>query len=368
VPGDRSVPNRSRGVMKAFACLGVVFGGLLLTNVARAAAESVEVPQGIAHQDSLSSSSPRETGSRVLSYLVSASDSPDLWGPDPPLDPTPYDWRIYDPESRRDFSFLRLAGAPSHIRWDNSFRSVEFKVGRDVFRAPWGRGAKRVVLFQLPVDSTICEFWWNEQDSSWNYTSDRHIGDLVRHGDTFFISSAEVWKKMDRGAHWTLVKRDSCWEVSCGCVSKWLPAQRADSPITLRALQESMEIGHHPYRVLKPAAGGWDSGEESLVTVAVQGIPGGRLEFMEGFGDSDHAKLPMVYVNPILGIRRTISAEETMLDLDIGQIGFQQEGPYLLVAGEYIGANARVVDLRTGKIRFRAPSQARWSVWAPWPH
>jgi hypothetical protein len=97
----------------------------------------------------------------------------------------------------------------------------------------------------------------------------------------------------------------------------------------------------------------------------VRGVPGARLELMQDFGDSNHAVLPIDYVNGRLGIRRTIST--TGIPLEADQIGFQQEGPYLLVAGEYYGGNARVADLRTGRILFRAPSRARWSVWVPGP-
>ena len=353
--------------MKAVGKLSALLSGLLLATAADAASDSTRVTPASPHQVSISARRVPEMSKRVVSYLVSNGDSPDLWGPDAPLDPTPYDWRIYNPETRQDGSFLRLPGAPLHIRWDNSFRFVEYKLGRDVFRAPWRLGAKPVLVVRLPVDSTLCDFWRDELDASWNYASDRHIGYVKRHGDQFSISSAEVWKSIDGGAHWSLVKRDSCWEVSCGCVAAWLPRAGAGSPITLLALQDSMRIEHHPYRVLKGTGGDPESGEESLVTVPVRGVPGGRLEFMEGFGDSDHAKLPIVYVNSRLGIRRTICAEDTTLDLDMGQIGFQQEGPFLLVAGEYGGAQARVADLRTGKVQFQAPLQARWSVWAPWP-
>jgi hypothetical protein len=352
-------------IMKGFACLGALLGGLLLTAVANAAPDSPQAAQTGPQQPSATANSLRGTPKRVVSYLVSDSDSPDLGSPDPPLDRTSYDWRIYDPETRRDFSFLRLAGAPSHIRWDSSFKFVDFKVGRDVFRAPWGPVTRPVVLVRLPVDSTVCDFWQDERDASWNCASDRHLGDINRNG-IFSISSAELWKSVDGGEHWTLVRRDSCWEVSCGCIATWLPTANPNSPVTLMVLQDSMRIEHHPYRVLKAAAGGFDSGEESLVTVPVQGDSASRLEFMEGFGDSDHAKLPIVYRNPRKGIRRTIATEDTM-DLDMGQIGFQQVGRYLLVASEYRGEYARVADLRTGRILFRAPRQARWSVWTPWP-
>ena len=101
------------------------------------------------------------------------------------------------------------------------------------------------------------------------------------------------------------------------------------------------------------------------MTVRVHGIPGVRLELLQGFGDTDHARLPIVQVNDRTGLRTTICDRDSTLDF--GQIGFQQEGVWLLVAGEYQGGNACVADLRTGRVVFRAPDRTRWSVWTPWP-
>lgn len=303
-------------------------------------------------------------GARVVSYLTGATDSPEPWFPDPPLDATPYDWRIFDPATGRDFSYLRLPGSPSRIRWDRTFRFVEFKIGRRVYRAPWGPDAEASVVVELPVDSTICDFWRDDDDASWNFVSVRLLGDrLVRDGSVFEVGVAERWKSRDREGRWTRVQQDSCWEVSCSCAAGPAPVGDSDRTFTIEALQDSMRIYHHPYRGVRAATE--NPNADSIVTVPVSGIPGARLEFAQGFGDSDHAMLPMVFVNERQGIRRTICGDDTAWDF--GQIGFQQEGRYLLVAGEFYGGDACVADLGTGEIVFCAPSQARWSVWTPWP-
>src|SRR4051812_20180037 len=103
---------------------------------------------------STAAASARPQSARVVSYLVGAPEFPDPWEGDPPSDGVACDWRIYDPVTRRDFSFVHLAGAPTRIRWDRDFRAVEFKVGRTVYRAPWGPHAVPVVEVQLPVDSS----------------------------------------------------------------------------------------------------------------------------------------------------------------------------------------------------------------------
>ena len=50
-----------------------------------------------------------------------------------------------------------------------------------------------------------------------------------------------------------------------------------------------------------------------------------------------------------------------------GGHGTPLERRYLLVAGEFLGENARVADLQSGRVIFRAPLGARWSVWVPAP-
>jgi hypothetical protein len=306
---------------------------------------------------------PTSALARVVSYLVGASEVPSPWAPDPAFDPTPFDWRIHDPASGRDFSFLRLPGSPTRIRWDRSFRFVEFKIGRRVFRAPWGPDTRASIVVELPVDSTVCDFWREERDSSWNYESVRPLARVERNGRILEMALAERWKSSDRGARWSLVRMDSCWEAHCGCALEAPPSGSSATWVTLDALQDSMRVWNHPYRGLRAAPP--NANADSIVTTHVAGFPGARLEFAQGSGDTDHAMAPMVYVNDSRGIRATIGEEDTMMDF--GQIAFQQEGPYLLVAGEYEGGNARVADLRSGTVVFHAPRRARWAVWAPWP-
>jgi len=92
--------------MKAVGKLSALLSGLLLATAADAASDSTRVTPASPHQVSISARRVPEMSKRVVSYLVSNGDSPDLWGPDAPLDPTPYDWRIYNPETRQDGSFL----------------------------------------------------------------------------------------------------------------------------------------------------------------------------------------------------------------------------------------------------------------------
>lgn len=137
------------------------------------------------------------TGSRVVSYIVGASDSPDMWDPNPPLDPTPCEWRNYDPSTPRDFSFACLPGSLSHVRWQRSFQYVESKLGRQVYRARWRSGVKHEVVLNLPVDSAVCDFWQEGVDSTWKFSGDRLVGTAVPHGNVFQVCSAEHWGLVD---------------------------------------------------------------------------------------------------------------------------------------------------------------------------
>jgi len=322
--------------------------------------DGAEKASGMAH----AFSRPSELTTRVVSYLVSEAAPPEAWFGDSPFQAVATDWRVYDPETGRDFSYLRLRGVPTRIRWERSFRFVEYKLGDRVYWARWAPNANPTEILRLPADSTICDFWEDPQAGRWSCALDRHLPEFTRSGYLYTPSAGEVWTSTDGGARWVLVRSDSCWgDEGCDCAQgRWLAAA-GNSRVKIEELLDSMRVEHHPYHVLTHSIR--DSEAEALVATTCAWDSGCRLEFFEGFGDTDHAMAPLVYVNESRGIRRTVY-EVPDTSVSFGQIGFQEEGRYLLVAGEYVGANPAVIDLRDGRTLLGRLDAAFGAVWVPW--
>jgi hypothetical protein len=325
---------------------------------------AVQTELAAAGRDSGAAARPVKTP-RVVSYLVSDAGPPEAWFGDPPSQPAPTDWRVYDPRTGREFPYLRLPSVPTRIRWEPSFRFVEYKLGDRVYRASWGANPNLAEVLRLPADSTICDFWEELDPGLWWCTRDRHLPEFRRGGYLYTPSLGEVWTSSDRGSHWVLTRADSCWrEEGCECVQNPWRASARTSRVRLEDLLDSMRVEHHSYRVLTHFAR--DSEAEALVTTPCAWDSTCRLEFSEGFGDTDHAMAPLVYVNATRGIRKAVY-EVPDTSLSLGQIGFQEEGPFLLVAGEYVSTDPAIIDLRNGKTILTRSDRAFGAVWVPWP-
>ena len=49
------------------------------------------------------------------------------------------------------------------------------------------------------------------------------------------------------------------------------------------------------------------------------------------------------------------------------QIGFDERDHFLLVGSEFVGSNARVVDMTNGVIVHRFPKRSTAAIWVPMP-
>jgi len=150
-------------------------------------------------------------------------------------------WRIYDPVRCTDRLFLELPGEAS-VRWDSSLSRVEYRVGRELFRADWKLGVRprRVAVFpELPA---IEDWWFNPDSSRWQFytmaplaeTPNRHAYEDCR---------AELWQSSRDGMDWHLVVADteSCadwyhpmleegarWNPVCASHMRRLPTVTSD--------------------------------------------------------------------------------------------------------------------------------------------
>ncbi len=294
----------------------------------------------------------------VVSYLVSIGDSTDNGvpayygvpfsrGPD-----HPWQWRIFDPVSKRDTLFMNLPSYPMRVRWDSSFTSVEFVAGGRIVRAPWRLGTKTRDMADLPPDSLVCDFWFD--------TSGRlHVltqTDLEGSGD------GVVAKRWDRGSsgQWTVAVVDTGNEHYGGCFSSPRLESGATRPrdVTVTALLDSMRIGDYS-----------DSGIESsaLVWIASNLGPSIGLEMGTATGDSYHAAEPVIWVDSKRGLRKTVYAKGQSQDDAAGQLAFGYREGFLLVVAEYSGAYPAVVDMRSGEVLFKSDRQSSQAVWVPAP-
>jgi hypothetical protein len=293
----------------------------------------------------------------VVSYLVSIGDSADNGvpvfygvpfsrGPD-----HPWQWRIFDPVSKRDSFFMNLPSYPMRIRWNSSFTSVEFVAAGRIFRTPWRWGAKMRDMADLPPDSLVCDFWFD--------TSGRlHV---LTQTDLEGVGDGVVAKRWDRGnsGQWTVAAVDTGSEHYGGCFSSArLSEATRPQDVTVTALLDSMRIGNYG-----------DSGIESsgLVWIASNLGPSIGLEMDTATGDTYHAAEPVIWVDSKRRLRKTVYAKGQSQDDAAGQLAFGYREVFLLVVAEYSGAYPAVVDMRSGEVLFKSDRQSSQAVWVPAP-
>jgi hypothetical protein len=305
----------------------------------------------------------------VVSYLVSASrdtsvEAPDEDLPDRKLSAHPWQWRVFDPASGRDTLLLALPFFPTRVRWDHDFRSVEYALDGRIERAEWRIGARPQVQVSLPLDSALCDFWM-DGDGRWHVTTEREVETRLSPGSVRSITYATRWDQ-EGGGRWRAAAVDSGGDAFGGCFdSEHLVGGPRLAMVTVKALLDSMRIECRPYSTISER----DTADlESWVWVPSVLDTSIGLEMGEWFGDTDHAKEPVVWVDRKYRRRRaTVYARGDSHDDALGQLAFAQRGRYLLVAAEYSGAYPAVADMRTGRVVFRVSRPSARAVWVPTP-
>jgi hypothetical protein len=95
-------------------------------------------------------------------------------------------------------------------------------------------------------------------------------------------------------------------------------------------------------------------------------IEGKGVRVRVSLGDTLHAMAPLQYEAAGDAGPKVIFAEAAACR-PVDQLGFEESGPFLLVATEYIGSCMRVVDVRTGEIIKQGGPETRAAVWIPAP-
>lgn len=132
---------------------------------------------------------------RLLSYFVESRSG------------SGYDWHIYSPAAGTDSVFLAI-GPPSYVEWDTTRTQVEFRVGRDIYQAPWQYGSEPRLVARLPDRSGICDAWFNPDSLRWQFYTSVGTGPWTP-GRSPLRYYVELWQSASDGQTWHRVHADT---------------------------------------------------------------------------------------------------------------------------------------------------------------
>jgi hypothetical protein len=306
----------------------------------------------------------------VVSYLVSGSQDsipvvPEELMPSTRLAAHSWQWRAFDPASGHDGLIFDLPSFPTHIQWDPSYDSVQFVLSNQIMRAAWRAGAPVVPQALLPIDSALCTFWRDAASHAWHAVTQREVRTPAGEGRVEILQIATRWDLMAPGL-WRVAVVDSGGDANGGCFAseRVYEGTERTRTISLATMLDSMRIGHQRYSTLREVRG---ESYDRLVYVPSAGDSSLGVEVRVGFGDSEHAMEPVVWVNRSRQTRKTVFGRRDSHDGSFGQIAFTERGGLLLIASEYSGAFPTVVDLRSGKILFSVRRASARAAWVPAP-
>lgn len=145
----------------------------------------------------------------------------------------PWDWRVFDPTTRRDTLFLRLRQAPGRARWDTTLAHVTYEMGDSIYRADWKLGAVPRPILCLPKLPGRCDWWFNPDSLRWQLLE---CFERVSGGDTL-IRRSRLWQCSRDGHLWRSIAADSSAELDEeGAESEWplamAPFARHEATVT----------------------------------------------------------------------------------------------------------------------------------------
>jgi hypothetical protein len=305
----------------------------------------------------------------ILSYLLFAGSgvpqaTPGDGIPSRKAVTEPWEWRLFDPATRRDTLFMTFDTFPAHMRWDPAFREVEFLLGDRVARAPWRSGAAMVEQVRLPSDSSVCDFW-ESRPGAWHALYQETFRTEAAEGYSYELHVATRWDHAK--AAWVAAAVDTGGDNEGGCFTSERLEQDAPRPprIEVQAMLDSMRIGNYQDSALSIPIEDPHHSFDAWVWVALREDRSMGLEMGAGTGDTYHAFAPVTWVDRVHSRRATVYApgQAGMND----QIAFGVRGDFVLIASEYEGGNPSIVDVRDGNIVMRVDGPSARAVWVPTP-
>ena len=303
----------------------------------------------------------------ILSYLLFAGNG------DPQSDPTDimpslkavperWEWRLFDPASRRDTLFMTFDVFPVHMRWDPAFREVEFLLGDHVMRGPWRSGATMIEQVRLPSDSSVCDFW-ESRPGVWHATIQETFRTEAAEGYSYELNVATRWDHAK--AAWVAAVVDTGGDQYGSCFTSERLDQDAPHPprIEIHAMLDSMRIGSYQDSALSIPVGEDCHNCDGFVWIPLREDRSMGLEMGSGMGDTYHAFAPVTWVDRANSQRAVVYAAAGVDD----QIAFGVRGDFLLIATEFEGKHPSIIDLRNGKTVMRVDGPSARAVWVPAP-
>jgi len=263
------------------------------------------------------------------------------------------EWRVYDPESRRDTLFLIVESVPSEMVWDTSLTRVDFLVGRTLHRAPWRAGSKDRIVARFPEKPEACAWWFNPDSACWQFTTKRadlHIP--ARQYPNASACQSDLWQSSRDGQRWHFIMSDTTvYDMDeCGLSEGLSSLIRTEPKVALEdfapPLSESSGEDAHSF---PPDSMADSTGWERLY-VPLASVPGLGVEMFNYWASTEWSVAgPAWLVSASTGTRRVLCAAPSG-PYSVGEhcsLMITEACGLLLV--EYCSDPARVVDGRTGR-------------------
>lgn len=260
-------------------------------------------------------------------------------------------WGVFDPVTGLETVFQELDAYPSNILWSPSFDRVLYRIGSEIFDAPWKPGAEPVKTADLPQEAAGLDAELLVSSP----TGRLRLGVLISAPAEQLPAGfgapyrARVWER-EPGGSWTLL-RDRLTSVGAG------------ENLGLSVVSEDLRTGWiraepNPldFDRLDWLHRGSDGAGEAFLSSRTNKKRGLRLRVEAG--NQPGFKTPIVFQDRYSGQEKTLKGLPPCAD----RLAFSRNGDYLLVASEELGRCACVVGLGSGLFRC-LPADSRWAAW-----
>jgi hypothetical protein len=274
---------------------------------------------------------------------------------------THYELQVYHPlEGTR--TILNLPGEPVNIYWTRDFKTILFRVGREIFESDWrirSRSQKTVILPPESNDAYRQITAWYEIDSeAWRYYEIQFPPDTAKEWKYFarvfqFNNETKKWDKLTDRETYGCEQGDS----TCGYEVRQYTAGQ-ERHIFQTRLTEEMRLAS----IMNVLGLEYEESMEGKDLWFEFG--GAELSVVPVFGDTLHAMAPVKWRKG--GETKIVFASDQNYTCG-DQVGLTRIGRFLLVAGEWDGRCGRVIDLETGETVHELPANAKNAVVVPWP-
>jgi hypothetical protein len=276
-------------------------------------------------------------------------------------DDTHYELQVYHP-SEGTQTILELPGEPLNIYWTRDFKTISFRVGREIFESDWRIRSRSQKTVTLPPESNDVyrqiTAWYETDSEAWRYYEIQYPSETAKEWKYFarvfqFNNKTKKWDKLIDRETYGCEQGDS----TCGYeVRRYTEGQ--ERHIFQTRLTEEMRLAN----IMNILGLEYEESMEGKDLWFEFG--GAELSVVPIFGDTLHATAPVKWrkgseIKIIFASNRDYTCEN--------QIGLTRIGRFLLVAGEWNGRCGRVIDLKTGETVHELPANAKNAVVVPWP-